>query len=150
MSAQPRPTRITASTPTSASASRWRGSSTDPASSERSPHCGWSLRALGAGEALARCCDARQRDIGQRPARANAEEVALLRLRRRDAAPGDPFAPLAAVVDLVPVHLQDLVERAAEVAGGSSRQPLDLEGEAVDGLLVLERHDERSIRELPA
>ena len=118
---EPLPTRITASTPTSASASRWRGSNSGNLRElGEIAALRWSFRALEAGEALARRCDARQGDVGQRAARVNAEEVALLRLRRRDAAPGDPFAAPTAVVDLVPVHLERPVERAA---GGRTPSP---------------------------
>src|SRR5262245_31443325 len=79
-----------------------------------------------------------------------AEEVGGLRLRRGDTAPGDPLAGLAAVVDLVAVHLQGLDEGPAEVARGALRQPLDLEGERVLALLLLERDREVAVQALPA
>ena len=103
-----------------------------------------------AGEALARRGDARERDVGQRAARVDLEQVTHVRLRRGDAAPGDPLALLAAVVDLVPVHLQDPVEGALQVALHPLRQALDLEREPVGGVLVLEGDDELAARELPA
>ncbi len=49
----------------------------------------------------------------------------------------------AAVVDLVAVHLQRLVEGAAEIAAGALRQPLDLEAEPVVALLLPE--DDREL-----
>src|SRR5512132_1644659 len=79
-----------------------------------------------------------------------AQQVGGLRRRRRDAAPGDPLAGLAAVVDLVAVHLQRLVERAPEIASRALRQPFDLEAEPVVALLLPEDDHEVAVQALPA